>query len=232
MDALRPYDVTKMVVGAVRVVIGDADGTSAVPVPTALQDIQDLISTAGAYPLADDYRDIGAATDGSEYTHGRESTGMEIQQETGSIFEEITQVSRGFNLSMAELDTDNVQFIEAAAAIETIAAAAGAGGPQKSVGLGSYTDLPAYRMALIGVRKLSAGEVVEPAPSSRSRGRLVAVVLNRVTLSADENTVAFGKGTLANVSLGVTAFPEPGESGDDAYGRWLFEDAATILAGP
>lgn len=227
MDPLRPYDIFKMVVGAVRVVIADADGANSIAVPTALQDLVDLTPTAGAYPTAADVRDLGAATDGSEYTHGRESQGVEIEQETGSIFEEITQVARGFSLSMAELDPTNVQFIEVASAIETIAAVANAGGAQKSVGLGSYTDLPAYRIALIGVRKKSAG-LVTHVTSAMERGRLVAVTLNRATLSSDENTTAFGKGTLANTSVGVTSFPEPGEDADVAYGRWFFEDAGAI----
>lgn len=228
MDPLKPYDITNMIVGAARTVIADADGATAPAVPTKLQDIQNLIAVGDAYPLKANWRDIGAATDGSEYTHGREAEGVEIQQESGSIFEEITNVSRGFSLSMAELYPANVQFIEVAEVIETIAAAAGAGGPQKSVGMGSYTDLPAYRMALIGVRKVSAGALIEPG--GRTRGRLVGVVLNRVTLSTDENTVGFEKGTLADTQIGVTAFPEPGQPQATAYGRWLFEDAATIAA--
>lgn len=227
MDPLRPYDIFNMVVGAVRVVYADADGANAIAVPTKLQDLQDLTPTAGDYPTATDVNDLGAATDGSEYTHGRELEGVEIEQETGSIFEEITQVSRGFSLSMAELEPNNVQLIEVASAIETIAAVANAGGAQKSVGLASYTELPAYRIALIGVRKRAAG-LVTHATSGMERGRLVAVTLNRATLSSDENTTSFGKGTLANTSLGVTAFPEPGEAADVAYGRWFFEDAGAI----
>lgn len=219
-----------MIVGAARAVIAPIDLTDNTPAPADnIGDFVALSQDAGAYPLVSPYRDLGAATDGSSYSHGRSSSGVEIQQETGAIMEEITSVARAMSLSMAEVDPANIQLVENADEITTIAAAAGLSA-QKRVGMGSYTDLSLYRVALIGIRKKNAGIVVEEGADER--GRFVVAMLNRVSLSADEQSLTFAKGGLASGPITVVAFPEPGIAGPRAYGDWYFEEAGTIAAGP
>lgn len=223
MDPLKPYDITKLCVGNVRALV--APITQAVP--TGLDSIQPMVATSGAYAPADDWRDFGAIPDGeeSEYTHGHDSESISIENDTGALFETVSEVSRSFKLTLAELDSLNLQLLENAATVTTIAAAAGKSA-QKGIKMGSYDSLTRYRLALVGKRPIEAGIVTEPGGATRPR--LLCVYLNRVTLAADDRTISFSKDKLASAEVEFTAFPEPAVVASDAFGGWFDEQAGTI----
>jgi hypothetical protein len=222
MSDKMPYNLENLIVGAVRVMWALVEDIATVPVK-----IQDIVfmTAAGAYAAKTDWNEFGATSDASAYTRGMESEGVEIQQETGQIMKEITEINRAFSLTMAEIFEDNVQILENADAIEDVAAAA-LTGAQKSIGLGTFTDLTEYRMAFLSFRKKQAGIVNEPG--GIKRGRMNMLILNRATLTAEDAEVEWEKGNLTDVEVGFEGYPEPDEEDNVAYGRWLFEQAGTI----
>lgn len=224
MDPLRPYDITKHFVGSVRVVY--APITEAIP--ANLADVTALVANAGAYALAGDWEDFGTIPDGEEVvaTHGRDSEGIAIENDNGNLYEEITDVTRGLKVTLAELGPEVLQILENAPSIDTIAAAAGKSA-QKGVPIGSYASLARYRVGFIGKRPIEAGVVTEPV-TLKERPRLGGYFLNRCTLASDDQDITFGKGKLAQAEVAFTAFPEPGVAAEESYGTWLLEDAGTI----
>lgn len=221
MSDKLPYNLANLIVGAIRVLWAPVT----VAVPTSIADVV-FMTAGGAYAAKTDWNDFGATSDSSAYTRGMEAEGVEIQQETGEIMKEVTEINRAFSVTMAEIYEDNVQIIENAEAIEDVAAAT-LEGAQKSVGLGTSPDLTEYRMAFLSFRKKQAGIVLEGA-GGLARGRMNMLILNRVALTADDVEIEGEKGNLTDAEVGFEGYPEPGEDDDVAYGRWLFEQAGTI----
>lgn len=216
--ALRPYDINNLVAGAVRVLYAPTSE----PVPV---DIADIIAMTDPYAPVGSWVDFGASTETQTYSRSIESEGLEIQQESGAIIEDITDVGRTFAFDVAEIEENNLKVLEEAPSIETIAAVAGASA-QKGVAVGGFTELTQYRVAFIGIRKKQSGTVTEPGGATR--GRMVAVALYRCQLSAEESSIEFGKGNLASAGVNFTSFPESGQPEDQDVGKWLFEDSGTI----
>jgi hypothetical protein len=220
MSDLRPWNIMNLIAGASRVVLAPTTEDVA-------ESIQDVVAMVKPYALAGTYFDLGAGTEANEYSRSFESEGLEIQQETGDVMTDITDVGRTMSVSMAEFDPDHVKVIEEAQTVETIAAGAGTSA-QQAVPIGSFEDLTPYRAVLLGVRKKPSGIVEEP--DGTERGRLLGVALNRVTLAAEEASMAWEKGSLVAANVVFESFPESGLPSDEAYGRWLFEDAGVIAA--
>ncbi len=223
---LTPYDIFSLAVGPVRAVYAP----TTVPVPKKLQDFVDLVNKEGVYKLADEYVDFGTAPEGqgASYTRGFQTQSLGVEASSGAVFTDITDVNRGVALELAEVNPANVQIVEGGSKDpETIAKAKGASA-QKAVALGSPAEFPSFRVALIGQRKKDSGIVKEP--DGTERGRLVAVVLNRCTITADDSQATIQKGNLMALPVQFEAFPEPGVTGDESYGRWLFEEAGAIEA--
>lgn len=216
--ALKPWDITKLAVGPVRVMLAPVSQA----IPTKLQDIIDLTAP---YDVNGAWFDLGAARESSSYTRNMDEEGLQIQQETGDIMTEITDISRSFQVSIAEIDQKNVGIIENSTATEAIGAVSGSSA-QTAVPIGSFSDLEVYRAAMIAVRKKQSGVVTEPGGATR--GKLVGVALNRVTLAADEAQFEWEKGTLVHAPITFNAFPEPGEDDTESYGRWFMETAGVI----
>jgi hypothetical protein len=218
--SLKPWDITKLAVGPVRVLLAPTSEA----VPTSLQDVIDLVSP---YDPAGDWFDLGAARESSTYTRGMDEEGLQIQQESGDIMTEITDISRSLKLSIAEIAPENIGIIENSVVTEAVAAAANTSA-QTAVPIGSFSDLENYRAAMIAVRKKQSGVVTEPGAGALERGRLVAVVLNRVTLAAEDADLEWDKGQLTQAGLTLNSFPEPGSDDAESYGRWFFEAAGVI----
>jgi len=223
---LSVFDITKLAVGPARVLYAP----TSVAIPTKLQDIIKL-TEADDYTPVTGWEDFGAAPegDGASYSRGFETEALGIEQSNGAIFNDITDANRSISLNVAEISPENMKIVEGTdIAVETIAATAEAAG-QDSVPIGSVSEFPEYRIVLIGQRKLSSGAVIEP--DGTERGRLVAVVLNRVSISADDSEVEVTKGNLMSAPLQFEGFPEPGQPAKKAYGRWLFENSADLASG-
>lgn len=216
MDLLRPYNSANLVVGAWRCLLAPISE----PVP---EDLSDIVSLSTPYAGQGTWFDAGASKSASSYTRGIDSEGIEIQQETGTIFDEITDTNRSFQLSIAEFTPELVQIIENSPDPEDV-------GSMKKLPLTSITDLEIYRLAAIGVRKKQSGVVNESG--GVNRGRLIGVVLNRVTLTADDTDAEFEKGALTEMQVGFTAYPDPDVDAEDGdWGGWFFEEPGTVGIG-
>jgi hypothetical protein len=220
------YDITKLGVGPARVLYAPVSES----VPKKLHDIVELINEDGFYKPVGDWVDFGAAPegDGASYSRGFETESLGIEQSSGAIFTDITDVNRSISLNVAEIDPVNMKIVEGTSiATETIAKAKGSSA-QERVPIGSVTEFDQYRIVLIAQRKKQSGVVKEP--DNTERGRLVAVVLNRCQISADDSEIEVSKGNLMSAPLTLEGFPEPGEPGEKAFGGWIFESAGTIEA--
>jgi hypothetical protein len=215
-----PYDLDGLLGGRARVLY--APDSQAIPV-----NIADVVDMTDPYPVNADWLDLGATRESASYSREIASSGYEIQQATGMVIEEITDVSRTMGVSIAEINPAHLQIIEEAAAVGTVAAAVGKSA-QKQVKFGSFSDLTHYRMAFIAQRSRASGQVIEPAPGSKVRGRFVMLCLYNVTIAADSSEFEFDKGTLVHAPLTLTAFPEAGQDAGEEFGTWLTEDAGTI----
>ena len=213
-------DITDLVSGAVRVLAAPITED----IPTG---IEDVMLMEAPYTLQGDWFDLGATTGPTTTSRAIESQGLSIEQRQGNVIEDVTDVSRGISLPLAGISAENLQIFENASAIGNIAAAAGVSA-QKVIKFGSFSEATEYRIILIGKRPKKAGLVTESAPSLAVRGRLIARVLYRVALTADESSLSFGKGNLASADVSFKAFPEPGEDADEADGAWFLEAAGTI----
>lgn len=226
---LNPHDLSKLAVGPARVLYAPLKTA----VPKKLQSIVKL-TNAEEYEPVGEWEDFGSAPggDGASYSRGFETEGLEIEQVSGAIFNEITDVNRSIGLNVAEISPENMKIVEGteiaseAVAAEKSVEEKGGAPAQTRVAIGSVSELPLYRIALIAQRKKSEVEVVEP--DGTVRAGLVAVVLNRCSLAADDSEIQVQKGGLLSAPITFEAFPEPGEEPDEAFGGWIFESAGTI----
>jgi hypothetical protein len=222
MKQLFPYDVTKLARGPARVLYAPVKAT----LPTKLQELHKLVAP---YTVAGEWKDLGAIPEGEapSYSRGFESEGQNIEQETGSIFEELTDVNRSMQVTVAEIDPTNLKIIEGTSIANETVAKGKEISEQEVVPIGVVPELPQYRVAFIFQRRIEAGVVKEPT-TNLERGRLIAVVLNRVQLSADDSEISIEKGSLVSAPITFEAFPEPEQTAEKSHGRWFFEKAGTI----
>lgn len=213
-------EITDLISGAARVLLAPID--EALP-----EGIEDIMLMESPYTLQGDWFDFGATTGPTETGRSIESEGLAIEQLQGNVVEDITDVSRSMKVPMAGISPENVQIFENASAIGTLTAASGVSA-QKQVKFGSFSEATQYRAVIIGRRPKIGGLVTESSPSTTVRGRLVARVLYRVSLAADESTISIGKGSFASADVSFNAYPEPGEDTDESGGTWFFEAAGTI----
>lgn len=223
---LAPADITKLAVGPARVLYAP----TTVAVPKKLQDIVKL-TEADDYEPVTGWIDFGAAPegDGASYNRGFETESLGIEQSAGAIFTDITDVNRGLSLNVAEISPENMKIVEGTTIADETVAATGTTAKQTAVPIGSVSEFPSYRVALIGQRKRDSGVVIEP--DGTERGCLVAVVLNRCTITADDSEIEVTRGSFMSAPLQFEAFPEPSEKSAEAFGRWFFEDAADLGSG-
>jgi len=223
----KPYDIFNLITGPARVLYAPTK----VAVPKKLQDIIELLDEKDYDPKAE-WVDFGAAAEGEapSYSRGFESEGLSIEQEKSAVFTDITDINHTISLNVAEITPENIKIVEGidpgALTSETVAATEKTA-KQEAVPLDAISQLPAYRIALLGERRKEAGVVVEP--DGTERGRIVAIVLNRCSLTADDSEIEVAKGGLVSAPIQFESFPEPGET-KGSYGRWFFEAAEDLSA--
>jgi len=224
-----PYDVDNLLGGQVRVLYAP----TSVALPTGIADVIEMIGPD--YDPKTGWVDLLATKEAFSYSRGFDVSGWEIQQTAGNVIEEITDITRSVNVSVANFTTDILKILEGGSGTTstvsaTPGAAAVAEGAQDVLQFGSFTSLTQYRIAFISKRSLSSGVVVEAANANHNRGRFVMGVGYRGQLSADEIEMEQAKGELTGANTGFTFFPESGESQGEEYGAWFLEDAGTIAA--
>lgn len=213
-----PYDIGNLLGGVVRILF--APLTTAIPV-----DISSVIDMVYPYAPKSTWVEVGATKESFSHEGGFDESGQEIQQTPDTVLDEITSVTRTITVSFAELNPQNLQMIEGAPNIATIAAAAGKSA-QKKVAFGSFSARKNYRWAWISRRSIDSGVVVEPG--GKERGRFFMGAGYRGKLAADSHTFEQNKGDLTAVGVSWKLSPEPGEDEGEEHGAYLDEQAGTI----
>jgi hypothetical protein len=220
-----PYNISDLLVGAVRILYA----TTAEPIPTSISDVIDMESP---YAAQTGWVELGATRESFTYTRGFETEGLEIQQTSSVLFEEVTNVTRTIEVSMAEFNAANLALMEGAQSAAGAVVAASGISAQTTQKFGSFTTLDRYRFAFLSRRNIASGLVTESSgavPASGTRGRFVMGVLYQAQMSADDAELEFDKGTLTAASVSFTAFGDSSVTlADDNMGVWFFETAGTI----
>lgn len=220
-----PYDPAGALTGPARVLW--APITAAVPadlwdIVPAVQDVN------GEYPAVGDWQDFGLAADAPTYSHSKDTEGLEYQQPSGVLFEQISDIARTFTAQIGQIDPDNMRIVEnTQSANEAIAAAANQSALTQ-VRFGLYDELLSYRIAMVSFRPSGAGVVTEPGGFTRPPA--VALVLPVARLSAEDSEFTFERGEPVNAAIQFTVFPEDTLNAGEEHGYWVFESEGTILA--
>jgi hypothetical protein len=217
-----PYNLNELLGGAARVLyapIGTTD--SAKPADVFLQ--------KSPYTPGTGYVDFGSTKESFTYNRSFETTGQEIQQQTGAVYEAITSNTRQATVSIAGINETNLQIIEQqATAPGTLSVVTGAA-PQlayKETQVGTVTSFVRYRFAFVAMRDQSAGVVNEITPA-KARGRFVVFYAAQASVSADQASLELAKGSLAAIPVTFTFFPDSTKTAGEEYGDWWFEPAGT-----
>lgn len=220
-----PWDQNQAATGPARVVYTN---DTSVTLPVDLWDIVAPVADgSGEYPLQTGWHDFGLAADAPTYTHAKDSAGLEYEQPSQALFEQITSITRTFVAQVGEISPENIKVVEnTSSAIETIAAATGSSA-QKKVPFGLYPSLKRRRIALISYRPEGAGVVTEGA-GGPTRPPAVALILPQVALSTEDSEFGFAKGEPTNGSISFTCFPEDTLDAGEEHGFWIFEQAGVI----
>lgn len=219
-----PFDQLDALTGPARVLIANVT----TPIPADPYDIVPAVADAnGEYPAIAPWRDTGLSADSPSYTRGIDTEGIEYEQPSGALFEQVSAVNRSFTAQVAGIATTNLQLIENAPRTQTVAAGTGQPGGQK-VAFGQFASLPRYRVALVADRPTGAGEVVEPGTPGRRRPPSVILVMYECGLAAEDADFEFSRGDPVNVGLSFTLFPAAGQPAGEEHGYWWLEQAGTI----
>jgi len=221
-----PYDIDNLLGGAVRILYGKVTGTGAASVPVNMADVFDLVSP---YAAKTNWTDLGATKESFSYSRSFDTSGYEIQQVSGNVIEEITDISRSVEISFADFRPEHLRMMENAPNIASVVAAANKSA-QKKIAFGTFSSPEQYRFAFVAQRPKQAGIVTEPGAPGKERGRFFMGVIYAGQVSADELTFEQAKGELTAAGVTFTAFPVSGQPTGEEFGAWYDEQAGTIAA--
>jgi hypothetical protein len=237
--ALLKYALDELLGSGARVLYSDDDYTLPVTSGAPTLGIHNIISVIGPdYAAQTGWNDLGGSREGqgAQYERNIETNEWNLEQATGAVAEDITDVPRSMTVQMAEIKPEHVSIIEEAPASRAIAAAAGAAGTgraaQTAVDFGDIENLTRRAWAIIGQRRKGVGaDVTEAANGNEVRGGLAAVVLYSATISSEAAQFELQKGQMSNIPVQLRAFPHVSiTDGQRARGTWLFEDAPATIA--
>lgn len=218
-----PYSLEDLFAGAVRCVFAPITAT----LPDNLIDVHAL---SQPYALTADWDDIGATTGPAVYGRNLSTSGFNIQNESSAVLEVPNETVRTIQVPVGEIRPDILGMIEESGSVDATTAIAGAG-VQDRVAVGSINDLTQYRIGFIGRRQKSQGEVTEPAPSGKVRGRFLAFFGYRGQLEAENVQMNFDRTALASATITFKLFPDPTITAEgEEHGIWLSERAGTFAA--
>lgn len=225
-DVGTGYDPADLATGPGRVFIAP---TSA-PIPADPYAIVPAVADAnGLYPAVTPWRDSGLSVDAPSWTHSRETAGLEFEQ-TGVLFDRVTDVSRTLTADLAGLSAANIALVENVpdSAITEIASAAGKPGGTR-IDLGIYRQLLRYRVAVVFER---ADEVLINEPGGGTRPAALFYILPLCQIAADNETeVEVARGEPVHIPVTFRALPIPDAPAATAHGFWFLEQAGTITGG-
>ena len=235
------YSLADLVGSAPRVLVAPSS-TFTVPVSGGVPTIkmQDLFDLVGPnYNPKTNVIDLGGAREGSgaSYSRGLEEEEWKLEQTTGAVATDITDVPRTITANLSEYSVANVKsFIENAPATRSIAAAAGAGvtggSPQTAIDFGGFETLESWVVVVVGQGRLGVGkDITEAGNANFKRGPFKAIVLFNATLSAEEAEVEVSRGQPAVSAVQFRSFPlaTVTDSLRDR-GTWLMENGPATIA--
>ncbi len=217
-----PFDPTGALTGPSRVLWAPITED----VPADLWDVIPAENTAGEYVALGDWEDFGLAADAPIYNHSKEVEGLEYEQPSSLLFEQISKVERTFTVQIGQIDPQNMRIVEnTQSANEAIAAAAGSSALTQ-VRFGLYDEFIPVRVVMVSYRPSGAAIVTES--DGTVRPPLVALVLPNCRLSAEDSEMTFERGTPVNTAIKFTVYPEETLDAGEEHGYWAFEAAGTI----
>lgn len=232
------YSVAELIGSGARVLYAESTYTLPVSSGAPAIDLSDIIDLVGPdYNPKAGWVDIGAAREGqgASYERNIEESEQGLEQATGAVFTDITDVPRTLTFQMAQMSVDHLRkFMENAPAPRDIAdvPAAGVAGSsdQTAVDFGSFENLPRYRVAIIGQRRVGSGaDVTEAGNANAVRGAFVALVGFSCALTAENAQYELQKGQIANVPIQMRLLPESTVTDSTRdRGTWLLEDTGGI----
>lgn len=218
------YDLNKLLQGRVNFYIAP----HTVALPTRIADVVAQVGVSGEYAPVGDWEYGGATAAPSTYTTGKTTAGVDIQQTSSVLLEEIDEVTRTIAVPMAEITPELFQRLEEGPSIDTITAAANKSA-EKQVPFGSITEFTAYRLALIA--RFKEEQVPVEEPGGVTRGAMVGFIAYRATMAAENTQVQFGENELVSVPMTFNILNDSAVTAEgEESGIWVFEQSGTIAA--
>lgn len=222
MSDFFPFDINKIAQGPARVMYAP----TTVAVPTKLSS---LFLQKAPYTAATDWLNAGATTGPTVIGRTFATTGLNIQQTSSTILDEISDVGRTVTIPIGQLDSALLSVMEQSGSVTTVASASGVDLGQTVVKFGSIVDLGTYRVAVVYRFKKSQGIVVEPT-TLLERGRIAAWVGYVAKLTADNVQVSVGENEIVGGSLAFKLEDDPTVTAEGTeQGFWIYETAAGTL---
>ncbi len=219
-----PYDPAGALTGPARVLWAPITAT----LPDEAWDIIPPVNTAGEYAALGDWEDFGLAADAPVYNHSKETEGLEYEQPSTILFEQISKVERTFTAQIGQIDPVNMKIVENTDSAVTTVAAAANKSVQKRLRFGIYDSFISYRIAMVSFRPSGSGDVQEPDGTIRPCATVLVLPVCR--LSAEDSEFTFERGTPVNAAIKFTVYPEETLDAGEEHGFWIFEQTG-IIAG-
>lgn len=226
----HPYEPTDPLIGPFNVLIAD-------PAEVDIADVTDLYSIvsgirdgSGIYQPATGWTYGGLATDAHEYDHGRETAGIEYDNVSGVLYEQISKITRDVTVNFGSINNFTLGIMENTTNNTTIAAATNKA-QQTKVGFGIYDSLLEYRVALVGYRPDStAVGLMREGASGPYRPAMFATVFPLVRLSTDSTKLSFKKGAPVSGAVKFSSVVEPTLAAGLEHGFHVYETPGTTIA--
>lgn len=199
------------------------------PAGTAISNLASLFEPDGEpYAPVEPFKFFGATTSGTAYSRQFQTTGYTIEQTTGNVDEDVTDVVRAVQCNFAQITPELLQMMEQAASVDTVAKAKGRSA-EKQIKFGTVESLEEYVIAFVGRRLKGKGADVTESGGA-VRGAFVAGVLRAAKLTGDQAAINLARGQLASAPLTFQAYPDDSQETGEEHGLWIAEDSGTIEA--
>jgi hypothetical protein len=216
---LNPYDLSNLLSGPCRVLYAPL----AQAIPTKLKDI---LAVEGEYKPAGEWKNFGATSGPGSYGRQFATSGLQIEQATGDVDQEVTDAVRTISAPFSEITPELLQIMEQSASVGTVAKAAGYSA-EKQVKFGTVASLGSYRIAIISRRRVGLGADVTQKDAVM-RGAMVASVLYRAKIVGDQASLQVARGQASSAQLTFQAYPDSTQTSGQEHGVHMLEQAGTI----
>ena len=224
-SGLNGYDLSNLLKGPCSVLYADPAETDA---PANLLDIFD--PDGSPYTPSEGWKVFGATTSGTAYSRQFSTSGFQIEQATGDVDEEVTDVVRSVQASFGEITPELLQMIEQAKDVDTVAKAKGRAA-ESQIKFGTITSLTDYMIAFVGKRLKGKGADVTESGGG-VRGAFVCGVLLSAKITGDQTALQLAKGQLSSAPLTFQAYADDSQAEGEEHGLWIVETpGGTIEAG-